>query len=480
MTGTGTPTAEPLTAEPAAAEAPTAFGRLVRHHRTRIGLTQRELSDFSTISVRAIRDLEQGRAKRPRHDTVRLIADGLRLGPKAREALESAAWQDRVGWPLKADFDAEPPGAPAAPDALIGREPQIRALTAELSAGPERLTHIVGLTGVGKTRLALEVAARVHAEAGFPVLWSAPQDAPVEYTLSDAAENLAPVVRACVTGLFSPGAAEREGTAALVRLVGDQPALLVLDGAGDRAPRAEGVARLLRDCPRLRLLATSPAPFGLPRERVFLLEPLAVPQPSDEHDARALEQVPSAALLLGRIRRVRPGFVPEPGDLAAVARICRLLDGLPLALRAAASWLLVYDLATLHACLADGPGPLLRHLAGPDEDCPLPGALALAPLRLSAPVRDLLAALCERGGEFGLADVMALTGADVSDCGRMVRELLLLGATRTCHAGGQARFRVLNLVRAALAGPGATAARLPRELPQADSGRVSHGWRERV
>ncbi|MFE3692241.1 multiprotein-bridging factor 1 family protein, partial [Streptomyces sp. NPDC059129] len=63
-------------------------GALIRAHRLRIGLTQRELADLSTISVRAIRDLEHGRATRPRTDTVRLMADALRLGPRARTALE--------------------------------------------------------------------------------------------------------------------------------------------------------------------------------------------------------------------------------------------------------------------------------------------------------------------------------------------------------------------------------------------------------
>ncbi|GAA4445072.1 hypothetical protein GCM10023148_51990 [Actinokineospora soli] len=68
----------------------TEFGRLLRRHRERVGLTQRELADLSTISVRAIRDLEQGRARKPRPDTVRLIADGLRLGGQAHADLDAA------------------------------------------------------------------------------------------------------------------------------------------------------------------------------------------------------------------------------------------------------------------------------------------------------------------------------------------------------------------------------------------------------
>ncbi len=74
-----------------------ALGTLIHGHRLRIGLTQRELADLSTISVRAIRDLEKGKAQRPRTDTLRLIADALRLGPRARTALEEAGRRGHRG-----------------------------------------------------------------------------------------------------------------------------------------------------------------------------------------------------------------------------------------------------------------------------------------------------------------------------------------------------------------------------------------------
>jgi len=468
---------ESLTAQPTPDEAAREFGRLVRHHRTRIGLTQRELADFSTVSVRAIRNLEQGRATRPRQNTVELIAEGLRLGPKARAALESAAQLGRSGWPLKADYEERPPRPPGTAEPLIGRGPQSAALTAELAGGHERLAHVVGLSGVGKTRFALEVAARLHADADFPVLWAPRRAAHVEYVLDDGAEGLAPLVRRCANALFG-APAERDGRAELASLVGDGPALLVLDGADGRSPHPETVDRLLHDCPRLRLLIASPAPFGLPRERVFLLEPLPLPEPRDAADAAALERVPSAALLLHHVRRIRPGYTPAPDELGTLARICTLLDGLPSALRAAASWLLVYDLETLHACLADGPESLLGQLAAADGDCPLPAALAALPGRLRAPAGRLLSDLCDLDGDFGLADVMALTGGDLSDSGRMVRELMLSGAVRAVHGGGQARFAVLNVLRAALRPRAATAAGLPRQLPQIAAPRVSHGGHE--
>ncbi|MFP1628964.1 helix-turn-helix domain-containing protein [Streptomyces sp. 5K101] len=67
------------------------FGSLLQLYRAREGMTQQQLADFSAMSVRAIRDLERGRAERPRRDTVRLLAEALRLDDRRREAFERAA-----------------------------------------------------------------------------------------------------------------------------------------------------------------------------------------------------------------------------------------------------------------------------------------------------------------------------------------------------------------------------------------------------
>jgi transcriptional regulator with XRE-family HTH domain len=138
------------------------FGDLVRQHRVRIGLTQRALSDLSTVSVRTIRDLELGRAKRPRQETIALIADGLRLGPQARAALITAT--GRSDWAVKTAYGMNPPGPPKAQSALVGRESEVSALADELTRSADGLVNMVGLAGVGKTRLALEVARRLHVE----------------------------------------------------------------------------------------------------------------------------------------------------------------------------------------------------------------------------------------------------------------------------------------------------------------------------
>ncbi|MFD3694547.1 helix-turn-helix domain-containing protein [Streptomyces sp. NPDC058646] len=424
------------------------LGSLIRAHRLRIGLTQRELADLSTISVRAIRDLEQGKARRPRPDTVRLMADALRLGPRARAALEAAAQQGRAG----GHGPAELPAPPTALHPMLGRDAEAGVLAGELSSGTERLVNVVGLTGVGKTRLALEVAARLHA-TGTPVLWHAFPGAAADY-LGCAGGDAAALVAAAVAELCTgePGEpGETPGAAGLLaELLGEQPALLVLDGAPAGPPRPDRLTGLLRACPGLRLLVTSEQPWEVPGERIFLLSPLEVPGEGAVDPASAAVRV-----FLGQVRRVRPEFVPGRADLERAAWICRRLDGHPGALAAAASWLVVCDLATLCQSLEADPAALLDHLGAGTGAERLRTALRARMEKLPQDARELLSSLCDRAGEeFSLADLTGPAGPGLAECGRMLRELLISGAVRAAHEGGSSRFRVLGLVRAACgAGP---------------------------
>lgn len=107
------------------------FGELLKAQRERIGLTQQGLADHATLSVRALRDMEAGRVRRPRHETVRLIADALRLEGRTRAAFEAAARQR--------EFEAEPVAPPTAHTALVGREAETEALTRALTEHGDRL-----------------------------------------------------------------------------------------------------------------------------------------------------------------------------------------------------------------------------------------------------------------------------------------------------------------------------------------------------
>ena len=412
------------------------FGRLLREHRTRIGLTQRALADLSTVSVRAIRDLEQGRARQPRQDTVRLLADGLRLSRRARTELELAADNRRAAGILRPDYDPDLAAPPAELDALIGRESEIRMLVAELS-GVRRLIDLVGLSGVGKTRLALTVANRLHVQQRMPVLWitAAPVGVP---SVGDA--GLAELARDCAMDLFAP---PRSGTGAptdLGELVADRPTLLVIDGVGMRPPCLDRIHRLLRDCPGLRVLITSTCPGNLPGARTITLAPLA----TATANSRCLADAAAVRLFLDHAEAAS-GVRPGVAEIPVVAEICRVLDGMPAALIAAASWLAVYGLDRLHATLRENPASLLEHLYAPGTHQGLSRCLRELPVA----ERNLVVLLAGLG-EFTLDDVAAMTGEGLVQSGQALRALLEAGMIRARQIQGESVFEVLNLVRALL------------------------------
>ncbi|MFE3021960.1 helix-turn-helix domain-containing protein [Streptomyces sp. NPDC059256] len=443
-------------------------GALIRAHRLRIGLTQRELADLSTISVRAIRDLEHGRATRPRTDTVRLMADALRLGPRARTALEEAARPGRAG-----RAPAGPPAPPNAPKPLVGRDTETATLVQELAPdGGERLVHLVGLPGVGKTRVALAAAAALHV-SGMPVLWHAFPGAAREYGPASAGP-WSELTERLVSGLYAPELPHRgpAGGESASALLGEGPVLLVLDGAPAHAPRADRLTQLLHEVPGLRLLVTSDEPWQAPGERLFLLCPLPVPSAgtcgtADGPQPAGDEREPAVRMFLDQVRRVLAAPAMTAADRERAVRICRLLDGHPGALSAAASWLVVSDLAALCDTLAVDPAAFLDHLGGRDDR--LRDSLYGRIGRLPAGPRAVLGALCAAPGPdsvadgFGLPALTTLTAGSLHECGRLLRELLLSGLVRAAHEEGPARFRVPALVRALVTGapvgaPQATAA----------------------
>ncbi len=401
----------------------TQFGPLLRRHRTAVGLTQRMLADLSTVSVRAIRDLEQGRA-RPRQDTVRLLTSALRLGRCASDDLELAAG-GRAGRTLREEYGPHVAAPPPVLTPMFGREAELGAVVRDVAAG--RLLTLHGLPGVGRTRLAAAVAGELH-RTGMPVLWvTAPHaDGPLAQPVRDP--RLADVVGSVAAALFDPSAS----VPALADLIGDRDTLLVVDGVGPTTPQASTLLGLLGDCPGLRILVTADRPCGLPGERPFLLVPLAVPAGAEP---RVLAEEPAVRLFVHHARR---RF--EATDAADIAEVCALTDGLPPAIAAAASWLDVYDLRTLRDLLRADPGVLV----GTD----LMARLGARVAALNPTERAALAGLS--GPARTLDEVATSTGRTIAAAGALVRDLLQRGLIGARHAAGQSRFAVPALVGALL------------------------------
>ena len=217
---------------------------------------------------------------------------------------------------------------------LIGREPQVAALHRLLAE--QRLVSVVGPGGVGKSRVAFEVA---RSDESAIVLLLAPVTDPTTIPHALAAALNLTVTRGDVLS-------------ACLAVLGDKPGLLVIDNCEHLLDAVRDmVESVLANCSGLTVLATSRVRLGLGAEYAFRLAPLPVPGPDDsgrDRGAPPPARVPSVAVFLDRAARVRPGRPPSAAELRVVCDIVRRLDGMPLAIELAAARLSSFSLADLH------------------------------------------------------------------------------------------------------------------------------------
>jgi predicted ATPase/transcriptional regulator with XRE-family HTH domain len=339
-----------------------AFGALLRRRRVAAGLSQEALAERAGLSVRGLSDLERGVRNAPYPSTIARLADALSLAADERAALvASARREDPLAAPSPTPVEprsgtAAGPAAwsvpvlPVALTSFVGREQELAEVRGLLES--TRLLSLTGSGGVGKTRLALEVA-RTSADGPW----------------TPAFVELAPLLEgpSVVTAVASAlGVTERPGRAPLDTLaeaIGPRAILLVLDNCEHLVVAcAELADRLLRNCPRLRILATSREPLGVVGESIWRVPSLAVPDgtggaagPLGATSAAPEPTESFAAIRLfgERTRLVLPGFTLTAGNLAAVVQICRRLDGVPLAIELAAARMAVLSADQIAARLDD-------------------------------------------------------------------------------------------------------------------------------
>jgi len=301
-----------------------AFGDLLRRHRDSAGITQESLAEMSGLTPQAIGLIERGERRRPHRHTVQKLAKALALTGQDLARFESAAHgsSTRRAKPSPSRRDVPVPTTP-----LLGREHEVAAVTALLRREDVRLVTLAGPGGVGKTRLAFEVARRSGGSFadGVAFVSLAP--------LRDHA--LVPSALAEALGLRDvKGQTLRETLEAHLR---GRQTLLLFDNFEHLLSAVSLVAGLLGACPRLTVLATSRAPLHLGGEHQFPVPPLPVPEEEVATTGDVLARSPAVELFCQRARAVSPVFALTPANAAAVTRICRRVDGLPLAIELAAA-----------------------------------------------------------------------------------------------------------------------------------------------
>ncbi|MEV4111988.1 BTAD domain-containing putative transcriptional regulator [Nonomuraea sp. NPDC049695] len=235
---------------------------------------------------------------------------------------------------------------------FVGRDEEIEQVGARLRAN--RLVTLLGPGGAGKTRLAIEAAERAAGDVCFVPL------APV----SDGGDVPRAVLAALDirdTLMYGPDRPAVDPVTRLVSALADRQILMVLDNCEHLvAATAELADALLAACPGLRVLATGREALGITGESILPVAPLRLPPAEAGDSSGNPSDYPAVRLFADRAAAVRPGFAVDAGNADQVVRICRALDGLPLAIELAAARLRTLSVSDVAARLDDRFRLLIR------------------------------------------------------------------------------------------------------------------------
>ena len=326
---------------------------------------------------------------------------------------------------------------------LIGRERELTTVTGLLADSSVRLISLTGRGGVGKTRLALEIATVRDAASPGSVSF-------VSLAALPDPELLLAEIAAQLDIAMLPGLAAAD---AITGWLSQGDRLLVLDNFEHLLAGAGTLTELLEPCPRLQLLITSQAPTRLRAEHVVRVDPLPVPADGLAL-AGDLAAQPAVELYCDRAAAASSDFRLDDGNAAQVAALCRELEGLPLAIELAAARILTLPPGAMLTRLAGRRLDLLR-AARPDTPArhhDLRSAIGWTYGLLAGDERRLLACLSVIVGSFEIEDAEALAGGDTGVVLDGLSALVDVHLADPHDPGGQARFVLPPSVRDFAAG----------------------------
>ena len=440
------------------------FGQILRQYRLRAGLTQERLAERSGLGTRSLQHLERGETL-PQRGTAQRLAAALALSMAERQAFEALAQPvprrpaDRgaAGQGLAAESAEQGrltatralartgPGdahnLPATLTSFVGRAPAMAAVLRLLDTA--RLLTLTGPGGCGKTRLALHVARTLlgrYAHGVWLVELAALDDPTLVFqgvaTVLGLREEAGQPLAATVTAALRP-----------------RHLLLVLDNCEHLVAACAAVAALLvRECPDLRILTTSREALGITGEVAWPVPSLDVPDLEPLPPLEALRQVEAVQLFLDRAGAVQPDFTLTPHNAAAVAQVCRRLDGLPLAIELAAARVRGLGVDQLAARLDQRFRLLTQgNRAALPRQQTLHATLEWSYALLSAPEQTLFTRLSVFAGSFTLeaAEAVCAGGALVAeDVPDLLPRLVDKSLVSTEGSGGDVeRYRLLETLR---------------------------------
>ncbi|MDR2988626.1 MAG: tetratricopeptide repeat protein [Nocardiopsaceae bacterium] len=254
---------------------------------------------------------------------------------------------------ITSDIPPAPGNLPAEPNSFVGRGRDLAELVAIL--GRSRALTLCGPGGIGKTRLALNLAGMLADR--FPDgTWIADlADADLEEAGAAMSSSGPPSAVGLVAGALGiREEVNRDLADTLVDALRPRAMLLILDTCEHMVEACAGlVHRLLAGCPGLHVVATSREPLGVRGEVIWRVPPLGLPHAAGFHESGEVTRSEAVQLFVQRAAAARPGFELNNGNITAVADICRTLDGVPLAIELAAARIRALSEAQIADRLAD-------------------------------------------------------------------------------------------------------------------------------
>ncbi|MEA2573385.1 MAG: hypothetical protein QOH93_683 [Chloroflexia bacterium] len=428
------------------------FSGWLKEQRKQADLTQRELAQAIGCSEITIKKLESGKL-RPSKSLSKLLADYFNVAPEEQAAFiqlsrsrGSGPEQPPAGIHLVTSSWQSAAGAqnlPAPINSFVGRTQEIETLTALLLSPDVRLVSLTGAPGVGKTRLALELAARLRDKFQDSVRFVPLASVTSPELVAHAIER---ALGLSVIGKVDPWVAVH-------RYLQGRRLLLVLDNFEHLLPAAMNVSDLLAAAPDVKVVVTSRQALDLYGEHRFELLPLAMPVTGQE-PVEDLLSFGAVQLFVDRARSSSGDFDLTRDNAQAVVDICERLDGLPLAIELAAGHVRSLPPQDILTRLRDSEGPLGLLAGGPrnlmERQRALSSTLEWSYNLLDASEKQLFRAISAFAGAWTLDAVHSITATALDDypvLNAQLQSLVDKSLLRQYRSLGEPRYYMLATLR---------------------------------
>ncbi len=318
-----------------------AFGYWLRQQRKEYDMSQEDLAERVGCAYETIRKIETG-SRRASRQIAELLGKTFGIPAEEIPAFIEFARQDLTAASLGSDAPTVAALSnqqirerqsylgtlPAQRTSFVGRTHEIEGIKSLLLSSHVRVLTLTGAPGTGKTRLALKVASSLQAEFsdGVYFVGLAPVSDP---------EKVPAVIARSLNLREEPN---RSPLAMIQEQLRERTVLLLLDNFEHLTWAGSYIGELVETCPNIKILTTSRTALNIYGEHQFFIRPMDLPGPKEQLRTEDLHQYEAITLFVQRAKSVNPDFHLTPGNVAAIADICRQLDGLPLAIELAAAY----------------------------------------------------------------------------------------------------------------------------------------------